>query len=126
MPRPHLPRRIMEGLAGRVFHPLGSPPGRTARVAVTLDQLEAIRLADVEGLYQDAAAERMGVSRATFGRILGEARRLVGDALVHGKAIEITGGVVDETPLPPRGGGFGRGRGGRRRRFQGGGVGPRG
>ena len=124
MPRPHRPRRIMEGLAGRVFHPLGSPPGRTGRNTLPLDGLEAIRLADVEGLYQDAAAERMGVSRATFGRILAEARRVVGDALVHGKAIEIAGGVVDETPSH-RPGGRGRG-GGRRRRFHGGGGGPRG
>ncbi|MBN1827028.1 MAG: DUF134 domain-containing protein [Candidatus Eisenbacteria bacterium] len=125
MPRPHRPRRIMQGLGGRVYHPLGSPPGRTERVVLTLDQLEAIRLADVEGLYQDAAADRMGVSRATFGRIIAEARRVVGDALVNGKAIEIAGGVVDESPSLPPQGGHGRGWG-RRRRFHGGDGRPRG
>jgi predicted DNA-binding protein (UPF0251 family) len=63
-------------------------------VVLNVDELEAIRLADLEGLYQDGAAGRMGVSRATFGRIVDSARRKVAEALVHGKALAINGGVV--------------------------------
>jgi predicted DNA-binding protein (UPF0251 family) len=63
-------------------------------VALSVDEFEALRLADLEGLYQDGAAGRMGVSRATFGRIVEAARRKVAEALVHGKALKIGGGPV--------------------------------
>jgi predicted DNA-binding protein (UPF0251 family) len=63
-------------------------------VALSVDEFEALRLADLEGLYHDGAAERMGVSRATFGRIVETARRKVAEALVHGKALKIGGGTV--------------------------------
>lgn len=56
---------------------------------LTLPELEALRLADLEGLYQEEAARRMGVSRATFGRILEGARRKVAEALVTGKGLEV-------------------------------------
>ena len=53
------------------------------------DEVEAIRLVDMEGLYQDAAAEKMGVSRQTIGRILKEARRKMAVTMVSGKALRI-------------------------------------
>ncbi|OFW83542.1 MAG: hypothetical protein A2018_03650 [Alphaproteobacteria bacterium GWF2_58_20] len=56
------------------------------------DELEALRLADLEGLYQDAAAEVMGVSRPTFARILLSARKKVSDALFHAKSLSINEG----------------------------------
>jgi predicted DNA-binding protein (UPF0251 family) len=56
-----------------------------------LDEFEAIRLADLEGLYQQQAAEAMGVSRQTFARVVESGRRKVADALVHGKALVIRG-----------------------------------
>ena len=58
------------------------------------DGCEAIRLADLEGLYQEQAAERMIVSRPTFGRILAAAHRKVAEALAHGKILKIEGGTV--------------------------------
>jgi rubrerythrin len=58
-------------------------------IALSPDELEAIRLSDLEGMYQDAAAGKMGVSRATFGRILSQARQKIADALVHGKVLSI-------------------------------------
>jgi len=58
-------------------------------VSLTLDEIEAIRLADYEGLYHEAAAVRMKVSRQTFGRILNDARRKVSECLVKGKALRI-------------------------------------
>jgi predicted DNA-binding protein (UPF0251 family) len=54
-----------------------------------LDEVEAIRLADYEGCYHAEAAREMKVSRATFGRIVNEARRKVAEALIRGKALKI-------------------------------------
>jgi predicted DNA-binding protein (UPF0251 family) len=85
------------------------------QVTLTLDGLEALRLADLEGLYQEEAADRMGISRATFGRVLAAARKAVADALVNGKSVAIEGGVIDRrpsgrTPCPVHGGRRRRGR----------------
>jgi len=65
------------------------------------DELEAIRLADLEGLYQEAAAERMGVSRQTFARILTRARTAVAEGLIEGKALVIEPGAAVDAPAPP-------------------------
>lgn len=68
-----------------------------------LDELEALRLADLEGLYQASAAERMGVSRPTFARILARARATVARALLAERALMIGEGpvvAVRDVPLP--------------------------
>ena len=67
--------------------------GTEPQVTVTEDELEAIRLAVLEGLYQDETAGRIKISRATFGRILAAARRKVAEALVPGKAIRMGRGM---------------------------------
>ena len=54
--------------------------------------MEAIRLADLEGMYQEHAAENMGISRQTFGRIIESAHKKVAEALIKGKALRIEGG----------------------------------
>jgi predicted DNA-binding protein (UPF0251 family) len=77
-----------------VFKPAGRRACEIEMIGMTLDEFEALRLADLEGLYQEQAAARMGVSRATFGRIVESARRKVAEALVHGKALRIQGGPV--------------------------------
>jgi predicted DNA-binding protein (UPF0251 family) len=64
-------------------------------VVLTFDELEAIRLGDLEGYYQEDAAVEMGVSRQTFGRIIEAAHRKVAEALCHGKALQIEGGIVE-------------------------------
>jgi hypothetical protein len=69
-------------------------------VVLTLDELEALRLADLEGLYQEQAAALMAVSRSTFGRIVEAAHRKVAEALVLGKALRIEGGVVASASEP--------------------------
>lgn len=102
MPRPTSPRRIRDDLIGRIYKPQAIPMNELESVSVTLDGLEALRLADLEGLYQEEAARRMGVSRATFARILTQARRIVAEALVHGKALEFTGGEVEQRPRGSR------------------------
>ena len=58
-------------------------------VSLRADEVEALRLADVEGLYQEACAQRMGISRTTFSRSLAEARRKVTDALLNGKRLVV-------------------------------------
>jgi len=67
---------------------------RLAEVTLSVDELEALRLADLEGLYQDDAAARMGISRPTFARIVETSRRKVAEALVEGRALRIAGGPV--------------------------------
>ena len=64
------------------------------QIRLTIDELEAIRLADLEGLYQEQAAEKMKVSRQTFGRIINSAHKKVAEALVIGKSIVIEGGTI--------------------------------
>ncbi|MBN2874626.1 MAG: DUF134 domain-containing protein, partial [Spirochaetales bacterium] len=94
MPRPLNHRRVRGGLSTSVLKPAGVPARNLTEVSLGLDGAEAIRLADLEGLYQEAAARQMGVSRQTFGRILEEARRIVADAIINGKALRIEGGQI--------------------------------
>ena len=95
MPRPFCPRRIGGFPSSSYFRPERAHPSQLEEITLTLDELEAIRLADLEGLYQEEAAERMGISRPTFGRILDAARRKVAEAIVLGKALKIEGGAVE-------------------------------
>ena len=94
MPRPFCCRRIAGQPGASIFKPIGIPMRTLDEVVMTLDEFEAIRLADLDGLYQEAAAKQMGVSRPTFSRISAAAHRKVADALVHGKALRIEGGPV--------------------------------
>ena len=94
MSRPQCCRRIAGRPIASVFHPAGVPVQGLVEIVLALDEYEAIRLADLEGLYQEQAAERMSVSRPTFGRILAAAHRKVAEALAHGKALKIEGGTV--------------------------------
>jgi predicted DNA-binding protein (UPF0251 family) len=64
-------------------------------LTLTLDEFEAIRLADLEGLYHERAADEMNVSRQTFGRIIESARKKIAEALIGGKALEIKGGKIE-------------------------------
>ena len=97
MPRPISERRVRGCPRARAFKPAGIPFRELRTVTITLDELEAVRLADLEGLYQEAAAASMGVSRQTFGRIVEAAHKKIADALVNGKALEIDGGIVQMT-----------------------------
>jgi predicted DNA-binding protein (UPF0251 family) len=94
VPRPFNRRRIAGRPAASIFKPIGIPTRHLDELLMTLDEFEAIRLADLDDLYQEQAAERMNVSRTTFSRIIDSARRKLADALVHGKALRIEGGPV--------------------------------
>lgn len=93
MPRPFKCRYIRCEPDVSYFKPRGIPISRLDEVVLTVDEFESVRLADVEGLYQDEAATKMNVSRQTFGNIVKSAHRKIADALVNGKAIKIKGGV---------------------------------
>ncbi len=94
MPRPFCRRRIAGTPAASIFKPAGIPMLGIEETVMSLDEFEAIRLADLDGLYQEKAAAQMNVSRPTFGRILDAAHRKMADAIVHGKALRIEGGPV--------------------------------
>jgi predicted DNA-binding protein (UPF0251 family) len=121
MPRPHKPRLVCHAPDVLYFKPRGVPLMELEEVVLGLDETEALRLADLEGHSQEEVGERMGISRATAGRILELARRKVADALVNGKALRISDGAPTErlsldpskrASLPGwRGGGRGGGRG---------------
>jgi len=76
----------------RCFRPQCKLPNQLDGVSMTLDEFEAIRLADYEGLKQDEAAKKLKISRPTFSRIITSAHNKIGDALVNIKAIKIEGG----------------------------------
>ncbi len=62
------------------------------KISLNVDEFEALRLGDFEGLEQTMAAESMGISQPTFHRTIESGRKKVADALVNGKAIRIEGG----------------------------------
>lgn len=74
------------------FKPRGIPVLDLDEVCLMVDEREAIRLADLLGMSHADAGERMGVSRATFGRIIQHARQVIADAIINGKAVRVEGG----------------------------------
>lgn len=92
MPRPRRFRWVSAQPTSTYFKPRGIPLAALEEVRLTIEEHEAMRLADLEGLHQEEAADRMKVSRATFGRIVASSRKKIADALVNGKAIRVEGG----------------------------------
>ncbi len=89
MSRPKKERCVNCSPRAVYFKPRGVPLVDLEEVCLGLDEIEALRLADHEGRYHEEAAEKMKVSRATFGRIVNAARRKVAGALIQGKALKI-------------------------------------
>lgn len=73
----------------RCFKPCGVRNAKLEQVFLAEDELEAIRLNDYEGLYQQECADKMGISRTTFSRTIERARKKIADALLNGKSIII-------------------------------------
>ncbi len=92
MPRPKKLKIVHHLLESIHFRPLGKDSGR---IVLELEELEAIRLADYEGLYQEDAARQMGISRQTFGRLLSRAHRKVADALLNKKVLTVEQGNAE-------------------------------
>jgi len=96
--RPRCRRRVSKVPDVTYFKPRGIPLYDLKIVVLTLEEMETLRLIDLEGLEQEQAAKRMGVSRRAFWNDLQSGRKKVADALVNGKAIEIKGGhfLIDD------------------------------
>jgi len=92
LPRPKNIRKVSNVPEVSYFKPRGIPVTELEEVILSFEELEAIRLIDLEGLYQEQASEKMGVSRQTLGRIVESARKTIADAIINGKAIRIKGG----------------------------------
>jgi predicted DNA-binding protein (UPF0251 family) len=95
MPRPVKCRKIGFSPDFTFFKPAGIPGKSLEEIKLTVDEFEAIRLADLEGLYQEDAAKEMKISRQTLGNILSAAHNKIADAIVNGKIIKIEGGKVE-------------------------------
>lgn len=93
MPRPRKRRWISRRAGAGIFKPASIPLSDLHLVPLLPEELEALRLADLEGLTQAQAAGQMGVSRSTFQRILEHARRQVARALVEGQALQVEGSL---------------------------------
>jgi len=118
MPRPPKCRRVAFLPEANYFKPAGIPLRLLDEIRLSVEEAEAIRLKDLEGLAQAQGAEKMNISRPTFQRVLASARQKIADALLNGRAIRIEGGNFEVAPditLPPLGPGQGRGRRGRGR-----------
>lgn len=95
MPRPCRCRRIRCKTDTNYFKPRGIPLDTLEEVNLTLDELEAICLADLSELYQEDAAKKMNISRQTFGNIIHLAHKKIADALINAKALKIEGGNIE-------------------------------
>jgi predicted DNA-binding protein (UPF0251 family) len=89
--RPRLRRTINDAAESRCYKPCCCPEEASEGITLRPDELELLRLVDLEGLEQEEAAEKLGVSRKTAWRDLHQARRKITDALVNGKGIEMAG-----------------------------------
>ena len=97
MSRPPKCRRVEFLPDVTYFKPAGIPLRDLEEVRMSIEEAEALRLKDLEGLEQEQGAEKMNVSRPTFQRVLASARQKIADALLNGKAIRIDGGNFEMT-----------------------------
>ena len=95
MPRPPKCRRVAFLPNVTRFKPAGIPLRILDEVILSVEEAEAIRLKDLEGLEQEEGAQRMNISRPTFQRVLASGRQKMADALLNGKAIRIEGGSFE-------------------------------
>jgi predicted DNA-binding protein (UPF0251 family) len=90
MPRRKHRRNIGFSASVTYFKPAGMPRHQLEEVVLEEDEIEAVRLANLEGLYHEDAAREMGISRQTFGRIIASANKKIAEGLIHGKSILIS------------------------------------
>ncbi len=95
MPRPYKRRFVRAEPNVSYYKPRGIPIGTIAEVVLSMDEFEAIRVYDYQGLSQTEAAEQLKVSQTTIHRILKSAHSKIADALVNGKALRIEGGPIE-------------------------------
>lgn len=89
MPRPRMPRCVRFDPCVRYFKPQGIPLSELEEIILMPDELEALKLYEIDGLEQTEAAKKMKISQPTFARILGSAHKKIADAIIFGRAIRI-------------------------------------
>jgi hypothetical protein len=110
MPRPRRIRRIFFNPHITYFKPAGVLMSHLQESEITIPEIEAIRLIDLESIEQKKAAKKMKISQPTLSRLLSSARKKIADSVINGKAIKIQGGRFQmAVPKGGRGLGFGRG-----------------
>src|SRR3989344_8908659 len=92
MVRPRLCRRVRFNPDVTYFKPRGIPLRELEEVILPVDEYEAVRLKDLEGLEQEECAKKMNISQPTFHRLVLSARKKIADAIINGKGIIIEGG----------------------------------
>lgn len=103
MPRPFKPRRISAMPRYTYFKPTGIPMPLLDEIVLTVDEVEALRLKDIEKLEQHECAARMNIAQSTLQRILVSAREKMTRAIIEGKALRIHGGpyALEGEPICP-------------------------
>ncbi len=94
MPRPKNNRIVHEPPRFSVFKPVGLRSADTEQISFSLDEFEAIRLADQQGLSHAEASDEMEISRSTFTRLIEQARKKIADFLINGRLLVIEGGNI--------------------------------
>ena len=94
MPRPQDNRIVLEPPLFSEFKPMGVIGINLEQILLTLDEFEALRLADFMGLKHAEAADEMEISRSTFTRLIEKARKKIADFLIQGKLLTIEGGSI--------------------------------
>ncbi len=94
MPRPQYNRIVHEPPMFSSFKPIGARRHDLEQIVLTLDEFEAIRLADQLGFSHSIAAEEMEISRSTFSRLIEKSRKKMADFIIQGRALTIGGGSV--------------------------------
>lgn len=92
MPRPRKCRLVWFEPGITYFKPIGVPLVELEEMDLTMDELEAVRLKDLDGLDQECTAKKMRISQPTFHRLIGSARKKIATALINGIALRIKGG----------------------------------
>lgn len=85
----------------KYYKPAGIPLRFLDEVCLSIEEMESVRLKDLEDLDQEQCAQQMNISRSTFQRVLGSARKKIAEALLSGKAIRIEGGNFEFQQEPP-------------------------
>ncbi|MDX2443086.1 MAG: DUF134 domain-containing protein [Bacteroidales bacterium] len=94
MPRPKNKRIVFEPPLFTEFKPIGIASRTLEQISLSLDEFEAVRLADYSGLSHEEASGEMEISRSTFTRLIEKARKKMADFLMNGKILSIEGGNV--------------------------------
>ncbi|MBU0930110.1 MAG: DUF134 domain-containing protein [Nanoarchaeota archaeon] len=92
MVRPRLCRRVRINPSVTYFKPCGILLKELEEIILSVDEYEAIRLKDLEGLEQEVCAKKMSISQPTFHRLVLSARKKIADAIINAKTIRIKGG----------------------------------